>query len=138
MTLESTLSLFKEHGLKETESRRMVVQTLLDAGVPLSATDIHTRMEETGAVSNLVTVYRILETLRHHHIVHRHPSGLFFVCSLPGTKGHHGYLHCHSCGKIEEFSDSKLCAIENDIATKANFRPTHHMSEISGTCAQCQ
>jgi hypothetical protein len=57
-------------------------------------------------------------------IVHQHPcDGSYSLCSLPGENGHHAFLHCTQCGKIEEVCDELLCKAEHAIAKKAHFQP---------------
>lgn len=128
----------KAHGLRDTQSRRIVIEALSQSPKPISPKDIHLWVTDQGSTINLVTVYRILEAFENLGIVHRHPSsGGFVLCSL-NKEGHHGFLSCQKCGTVEEFVDEKLCAEENRIARKAGFTPKHHTSEIIGVCETCQ
>jgi len=134
----SLSELLKKTGLRDTKPRRLVLQALSSIGSPCSPKDVEQWITNNDGDVNLVTVYRVIESLREHRLVHRHPStGLFVICSLPGTQGHHGFLHCHSCGKVEEFHNDALCRIEDEIASSAGFKPAAHLSEISGICSLC-
>ncbi len=130
--------LLEKHGLRDTQTRRSVLQALSAAKKPLSPADIRQWIVKRGNVINTVTVYRILEVLTKLGAVHRHPyNGLFTLCTMPDTPGHHGFLHCDDCGKTEEFHDARLCHIENVIARQSGYKPSSHVSEIRGTCARC-
>jgi Fur family transcriptional regulator, ferric uptake regulator len=130
-------SVLKQSGLRDTQPRRMVIAALARAKA-LSPSAIELSIRRKGATINTVTVYRVLSALESLDLVHRHPcNGEYSLCSMPGKRGHHGFLHCTSCGIVEEFLNHDLCVIENKIARSRKFRPTSHVSEIVGTCRSC-
>ena len=131
-------TILREYNLKDTQSRRFVLKALMHFQKPASHKDIHHWIKEQDAATNLVTVYRTLETFERLGIVHRHPSsGGFILCSMDGEEGHHGFLRCEECGKVEEFCDDTLCHQEDRIAKKAGFAPKNHISETVGLCSEC-
>ncbi len=131
-------TILSRHKLRDTQTRRSVLQALQSAKKPLSPADIRQWIVRKGNAINVVTVYRILEVLVKLGAVHRHPyQSLFSLCTLPDTPGHHGFLHCDDCGKTEEFHDERLCHIENAIAKKSGYVPKTHVSEIRGVCSHC-
>ncbi len=132
------MTTLKQYGLRDTQPRRMVLEALKRLDIPVSAYDIHAWINSRGETVSVVTVYRIVSVLEKLNVVHRHAcNGLISLCSLPGTGGHHSFLHCHSCGSVEEFADPALCRAENAIAKKAKFKPLKHVSEILGICSSC-
>ena len=136
--ISSIASLLKQHGLRDTQARRMVVHALEALQKPVSAYEIQKWILAQGDTVSTVTVYRIIEMLQVLNVVHRHPcSGQVSLCSLPDQKGHHGFLHCQSCGSVQEFSDALLCRAEDSVARKAKFQPLKHVSEIIGLCQCC-
>lgn len=131
-------SMLQIRGLKQTGPRRMIIAALQRVRGAIAPYDLQEKMAKCGQKMNAVTIYRVLRALEEHGIVHRHPcDGHYSLCTLPDQKGHHGFLHCHSCGKIDEFADERLCKIENQIARSAKFKPHEHVSEITGVCASC-
>ncbi|HRH94177.1 MAG TPA: Fur family transcriptional regulator [Candidatus Peribacteria bacterium] len=137
-TKDAIGNLLRKLGLRDTQTRRSVLQALQSAAKPMSPGDIRERIVNGGNAINTVTVYRILEVLVKLGAVHRHPyNGLFTACTMPDTPGHHGFLHCDDCGKTEEFHDERLCHIENSIAKQSGYIPRTHISEIRGTCSHC-
>ena len=137
-TSASFRALLKEHGLKDTQSRRAVLQALQRLQKPASPYDIQRWIHTKGGTINTVTVYRIIEAFERIGLVHRHPcDGHLSLCSIPEKKGHHGFLHCTSCGTTQEFHDEALCKAEERIARALKFRSSTHVSEILGICAAC-
>ncbi|MDB4978461.1 MAG: transcriptional repressor [Candidatus Peribacteria bacterium] len=137
-TTSSIAHLLKAQGLRDTQPRRMVMQALIHIQSPASPYDIQKWITAQENTINTVTVYRVLEVFESLGLVHRHPSsGLYFPCSIPEIKGHHGFLHCTKCHLVEEFHNPELCVIENAIAKKAGFKAKNHLSEIVGVCKGC-
>lgn len=129
--------MLKASGLRDTQPRRLVIEALAHLNA-VSPAAIEAWVRKKGATVNTVTVYRVLSLLERLDLVHRHPcNGEYSLCSLPGQRGHHGFLHCTSCGTVEEFLNHDLCVIENKIARSRSFRPSGHVSEIIGTCRSC-
>ncbi len=129
--------VLKAGGLRDTQPRRMVIGAL-ERATAASPSEILAWIRKKGATINAVTVYRILAALEKLDLVHRHPcNGEYSLCSMPGKEGHHGFLHCTSCGIVEEFMNHDLCVLENKIARSKKFRPSSHVSEIVGTCQSC-
>lgn len=130
--------LIKSLNLHDTQPRRLILDTLMMSKKPITHREIYERIKKKKAAVNLITVYRTLKTFEKLGIIHKHPSsGGFTLCSMPNIEGHHGFLSCRSCGRVEEFSDKKLCHEENRIAKAAGFRASHHISEIIGQCSRC-
>lgn len=131
-------SFLKQQGLRDTKQRTLVTEALQALGKPVSPYTIQKWLAKKKHSVNPVTIYRIIALLEQHALAHKHPSsGLYSLCSMPGTPGHHGYLHCSGCGKTEEFAEPKLCKLENAIAKSAGFRPLSHLCEITGLCPSC-
>ena len=51
---------------------------------------------------------------------------------------HHDHLICTKCGKIVEFSDEGLEALQIRIAAMHGFHMLQHKMEIYGLCAECR
>lgn len=131
--------LLKRNGLRDTRPRRLVIAALQALREPASPAEIQQWIAKKGGAVDAVTVYRILDVLQKLGLTHRHPcSGAATLCALPGTPGHHGFLHCTSCGRVQEYCDASLCKLEDRIAKKAGYSPTSHVSEILGLCPSCR
>jgi Fe2+ or Zn2+ uptake regulation protein len=45
---------------------------------------------------------------------------------------------CTECGKVIEFFSAELEAMQDAMAEKYNFKPTHHSLRILGVCEDCR
>lgn len=134
-----TTALLKSRGLKTTQPRVIVLQALQENARPMTPQEISSELKRRGRPLNIVTIYRVLESLEEVHLVHRYQCrGGYGACLLPGKLGHHVLAHCATCGSIHEFIDEKLCKLESGIARKAELLFTRHFSEICGICRNCR
>ncbi len=51
---------------------------------------------------------------------------------------HHDHLICEGCGKIEEFEETRIEALQSAVARQFNFSITRHKMELYGLCQDCQ
>lgn len=84
------------------------------------------------------TVYRTLEFLLEHGLIHRiNALNAFVGCRQP-QEGHAGYfLICRQCGTTLEIEDARLDEALSKAAGKAGFRSDHAAVEIMGLCPNC-
>lgn len=92
-------------GLRATPIREGVLALLLREGRPLSHADLTARSEEIPKCDK-VTLYRTLESLTKHGLVHK-AQGIdaqWRYCAsdpeLPGCPGNHPHFLCLSCGAM--------------------------------------
>lgn len=126
-------------GARLTPLRKRVLELVWASHRPLGAYDLLDQLAREGHKPAPPTIYRALEFLLEHHLVHRLASlNAFLGCSHPGHH-HAGYfLICHGCGNAEEISDSQ--GLEKAIAAvtaTAGFTMQHGTLEIGGLCRQC-
>ncbi len=149
--VETALEALKNAGHRLTSQRRTVLEVLASARVPLTPADLHERVKTRGKSMDLVSVYRILETLEKNGLVHHVlANNSFKACShfFEGTphkhQTHEDEEHCHhlaictSCGKSYEFECPQLDEIATDISRQSGIQITRHLLEFQGTCRQCR
>lgn len=128
---------------KLTNQRRVVLEILLEnPGEHLSAEDVYDRLRDKGMDVGLATVYRSLELLAELGILQRMEFG--DGCSRyelgdndPLAHQHH-HLICLRCGKVREFPDDMLDALEREISEKSGFKIDDHKVMFFGYCKECQ
>lgn len=89
-------------GQRTTYSRLAVLETLISAQTALSHHEIQSLLSKEQHYDK-VTIYRVLDWLTEHHLIHRIPSddrAVKFQASLPNTPHQHAHLHCSQCHKI--------------------------------------
>jgi len=137
--LDRAAVLCAEKGVKLTALRRRVLELIWGGHKPLGAYDILDvlKAERRGAAPP--TVYRALDFLLAHGLVHRIESLNSFVgCPDPDTPHGGQFLICRACGLAAELNDS---AVDNAIkksAARAGFAVGRRIIEIQGLCPSCR
>ncbi|NLL06543.1 MAG: transcriptional repressor [Clostridiaceae bacterium] len=131
-------TIFSQIGCKITKSRKVIIDVLVKTEIPLSAEEIFLLVKESGASTNLSTVYRTLDLLE--------SKGLLDKCIMSEGKaryqlvleGHKHHITCTSCYKSIPISVCPLEALEKDLVNKTNFNITGHKLEVYGLCPKCR
>ena len=122
-----------------TSTRRQVLETLLESHKPLGAYEIIERAGK-GTRPAPITVYRALNFLREHGLVHRIESrNAFFACVNNHASGELVvFLICERCGDVGEAPGEAVAEDLKTAARAAGFTPKAPVIEISGICAHCR
>ena len=131
-------ALCRERGARLTNLRRRVLELVWERHRPMGAYDILEilRAERGGAAPP--TVYRALEFLLAHGLVHRIESLNAYVgCSGPDEKHGAQFLICRRCGDVAELSDRAIDKAIDASAAKTGFAVDRATIEIEGLCPHC-
>lgn len=127
---------------KLTSQRQIVLEVFLDhQNDHLSAEEVHHLLLDQAAEIGLATVYRTLDLLSDLGILQKMDFGdgrNRYELNGDQTLHHHHHLICLKCGKVKEFDDDTLDALEAAIARKSNFRIVDHHLKFYGYCEECQ
>lgn len=133
MTLREMLTL---KSLKATSSRVAILSALRTAKSPLTVEELHIKINKS---SDLVTVYRGLQTFLTSKLVHeihlKDGSRRYELAS----EHHHHHLVCTGCGIIDELPSCEVSELES-LALKYSTRfatISEHALEFFGTCRAC-
>ena len=126
------------HGAQLTELRRQVLELVLRAGQPVGAYALLDQLRANRAGAAPPTIYRALEFLLEHGLIHRIESlNAFIGCDHAGHAHAHQFLICKTCGTTEELHDHAAEAALAAAAARSGFRPARMTVEMEGTCAGC-
>jgi Fur family transcriptional regulator, zinc uptake regulator len=126
-------------GLRFTPLRRRVLELVWSSHKPVGAYALldQLRNEELGSAPP--TVYRTLDFLIEHGLIHRiERMNAFVGCSHPGEAHRGFFLICGECGNAEEMESA---GVAESIATTANrrgFAARDMTLEVTGVCAECR
>lgn len=121
-----------------TSDRQQVLEVLLHDHAALGAYDIIDRMDWGARKRASSVVYRALEFLIGHGLVHKlHSRNAFIACAHPEVDHGTQFLICAGCQIIAEIGDRKLDQSLNQAARKAGFTLHRPMIEIEGLCPYC-
>jgi Fur family ferric uptake transcriptional regulator len=123
-----------EHA-RSTRQRTAVLAALRRVPGPLSAQDLHARLDRTVG---LATVYRALQDLvdAGQVDVFRRENGeaLFRLCNPV----HHHHLVCQRCGRVEEIDACEVEPWASRVAERRGFTVSGHQADVYGLCPRCQ
>lgn len=124
-------------GERWTASRRRTYELLLEAGAPVKAYDLLSGYAVEGApAAKPPTIYRALDFLLTHGLVHRIESlNAFVACTADGAHSAE-FLICDCCGRVEELGLGVDRAAVVAAADRG-FQPTRVVLEVHGLCADC-
>jgi Fur family ferric uptake transcriptional regulator len=135
-------ALFKtrisEEGLKATKPREEILNVFLNSSGHRSLAQIYAQVAKTNPKIGYITVYRTLKLLTRLGLATQRKFCDGETRYEPTSEGrHHDHLICLDCGKIIEFEDHTLEALQNRIARRHRFKTTYHRMELYGRCKDC-
>ena len=127
-------------GARLTELRALVLRLILEAELPLTAYQLLDRLRARRRGAVPPTVYRALNFLVSHGLVHKvERLGAFVSCHQSGGHAHPAqFLICRRCGTVAELEDEGVSRALGDAADRAGFRAGVATVELDGTCAACR
>jgi Fur family zinc uptake transcriptional regulator len=125
-------------GVRLTELRRRVLELVWSGHKPIGAYTLLEQLQPGGR-SAPPTVYRALDFLLEHGLIHRLSSLNAYVgCPHPGEPHAGQFLICESCQNLTELRDGAIeQAIEHSVQLNG-FAPSRQTVEILGRCPQCR
>ena len=137
--LEDARTLCRERGARLTPVRQRVLEIVWQSHRPLGAYAILDVLSREGHSPAPPTVYRALEFLLTHGLVHRLSSlNAFIGCTRPGHPGAGQFLLCTACGTAAELNDASIERAIERSADAEGFTSHEHTVEISGLCPHCR
>ncbi len=126
-------------GARFTDLRRHVLRSVLQAEGPVTAYTLLERLRGTQWNAAPPTIYRALEFLLQHGLVHRvERLNAFVGCDEEAAHEHAAqFLICRTCGAVDEVDDHAVSAALDHAAAAKGFTPDHATIEVEGTCAGC-
>ncbi|MGH6916030.1 MAG: transcriptional repressor, partial [Geminicoccales bacterium] len=137
--LNRAAELCARRGARLTRLRRRVLELVWQDHSAVKAYDILDRLGDQAGSAKPPTVYRALDFLMAHGLVHRLESLNAFVgCPTPESSHQGQFLICDGCGAVREF---EAPTIRSAIARQAGaygFAVQQQTIEAHGTCRRCR
>lgn len=125
-------------GVKLTPVRRRVLELIWTNHEPTGAYALLDGLAEDGRRPAPPTVYRALDFLLEHGLIHRLDSLNAFVgCSHPGAVHRTLFLICRQCHRAQELPADTLAQTVTDAAAPYGFQAEKMTLEVVGLCRSC-
>jgi Fur family transcriptional regulator, ferric uptake regulator len=125
-------ALCAERGLRITEQRKVIARVLSDATDHPDVESLHERAAAIDPKISIATVYRTVRLFEEAGILDRHDFGDGRSRYEAAPEAHHDHLIDVETGKVLEFVDPELEALQRQIAEKLGFRLVDHRMELFG------
>ena len=121
-----------EKGMRMTEQRRVIARVLAVAHDHPDVEELHRRAHAVDPRISIATVYRTVRLFEDAGILTRHDfqGGRSRYEESPET--HHDHLIDMKTGKVVEFVDEEIEALQAAIAKKLGYRLVDHRLELYG------
>ena len=133
---------FKEHlrsqHLKSTAQRDTIAKVFLETHRHISVEELYNEVRRRNPRIGYATVYRTMKLLKECGVAAERHFRDGEARYESAQKKHHDHLICESCGKIVEFEEPRIEALQEAVAKRMGFRFTGHKMELYGRCRDCQ
>jgi Fur family zinc uptake transcriptional regulator len=127
------------HGARLTPVRRRVLELILRADQPTKAYGLLAELEQERGKLGPPTVYRALDFLLAHKLIHRVETSNAFVACGDAEHSHQSqFVICEDCGVTEEIQDDEIVARLRRLGERRGFAVERQVIEARGLCPACQ
>ena len=131
-------AVLRRRGLRASSSRRLIVQILLDAAGPLTAREIASGPNGASIGLDLASVYRNLETLEEHGLVHQIHTGQGPGRYVLAGAGRREYLACRRCGAVMVVDPDELDELRASVRERFGYEVAFSDVPMVGLCQDCR
>jgi Fur family zinc uptake transcriptional regulator len=125
-------------GARLTSQRRDVLECVARSHAAVGAYEVIERMADHGPRPAPITVYRALDFLEAHGLVHKVESRNSYVaCTHPHEGKPTALLICETCGLVSELDVPDAFASLASGAAGQSFSPRRMIVEMPGECRTC-
>ena len=129
----------ERRGSRLTGQRREVLNCVAQSHSAVGAYDIIERMAGLGPRPAPITVYRALDFLEAHGLVHKIESrNAFVACTHPHDGKPAAMLVCERCGLVDEQDLPQVFEALHQAADSRGFALHRSVVELTGLCAACR
>lgn len=125
-------------GLRSTDQRRLILETLLEAQGCQTATRLLRLVRERDERIGYATVVRAMRVFADSGIVEERKSADGFTCYELVDRGANSHqLACVRCGAVSEVDEPALDNLQSEIAQRHRFLVKRRTHILYGLCAAC-
>ena len=121
-----------EKNMRMTEQRRVIARVLSTATDHPDVEELHRRAHAIDPHISIATVYRTVRLFEEAGIIDRHDFRDGRSRYEEHTEAHHDHLIDMKTGKVVEFVDDEIEALQVAIARKLGYKLVDHRLELYG------
>lgn len=125
-------ALCAHKGLRITEQRRVIARVISESDDHPDVETLHARASAIDSGISIATVYRTVRLFEEAGILDRHDFGDGRSRYEAAPEAHHDHLIDVETGKVLEFVDPELEALQRQIAERLGYRLVDHRMELYG------
>ncbi|MCA0044733.1 Fur family transcriptional regulator [Celeribacter litoreus] len=129
---DTILSRCEAKGLRLTDQRRVIASVLEDAHDHPDVEELHARANKRDPRISLATVYRTVKLFEESGILERLEFGDGRARYETADRAHHDHLIDMETGKVIEFVDPEIEALQEKIAKRLGYELKGHRLELFG------
>ncbi len=135
VALERFRARLSRDGRRTTGQRDAIATVFFEAGRHLSLLDILDLAKRISPGVGFATVYRTMRMLADWGLAseHRFDGGQTLYEPIDAD-AHHDHLICVRCGRVVEYEEPEVEALQERVAARYGMRVVSHKHEIYGEC----
>ncbi len=124
--------LCEQKGLKMTEQRRVIARVLAEAADHPDVDQVYRRATRVDPRISIATVYRTLRLFEEANILEKHDFGDGRARYEEAAAEHHDHLIDTKSGRIIEFHNAEIEALQEKVAAELGYKLLDHRLELYG------
>lgn len=132
MARETIIQRCEAISLRMTGQRRIVAQVLEEADDHPDVEELYRRAAQLDGAISLATVYRTVKLFETEGILEKVEFGDGRARYEDAEREHHDHLICTRTGKVIEFVDPEIEALQEKIARRLGYELRGHRMELFG------
>jgi Fur family ferric uptake transcriptional regulator len=129
----------KRSRLKQTAQRETVLKALLEGPRYATMDELVAAAQKRDRKLGYSTVYRCLKLFCECGLAKEHHFLYGKTCfEHSPDESPHDYLVCKRCGRVQEFTNPLIQAVQEKVSGEMDFKLQEHRVELYGVCSSCQ
>src|SRR6201993_4078331 len=119
-----------DKGLRMTEQRRIIARVLSDSADHPDVEQVYRRAVAIDPNISIATIYRTVRLFEEANILERHDFGDGRARYEESGQDHHDHLIDMQSGRVIEFQNAEIEALQREVARKFGYKLVGHRLEL--------
>lgn len=132
-------AFISKKGLRNTPEREEIIREIFANHEHFDVDELYLRLRDKKSKVSKASIYRNIPLIMECGLIKEvwHENGHMHYEHIYGH-GHHCHIRCIKCGKVIEFVEKEMKAIETRLASEYDFEIVDHNLDITGYCSECR